>query len=152
MSYIYSMAEANACQRLAGLAGKITAQNPGLSPRDFILALGEQAAGIRRGPPGLLDLLKGGNNLLPGGGFQSEYDDGSGGQARHFIGIAVSSVTFGPKLTVWLSETVRRDPADSPDGRLTLAAIDFTRKLLNGELPTASAEQWLRDNLCKPPN
>lgn len=148
MSYTYSMGETSACQKLVELARKMASQNPGLSPKDFILTLGEQAAGIRRGPLRLLDLVKGGKNLLPGSGFKSEYDDGSGGQVRHFVGIAVSRITLGPKLTVWLSETVRRDPAGSPDGRLTLAAIDFSQKLLKGEIPITSAGQWLRENLC----
>jgi hypothetical protein len=148
MSYIYSAEGTTACQQLTALAEKIAGENPALSPKEFILALGEQAAGIKGGFRGFFDLLKGGKNLLPGSGFKPEYDDSSGGQVRHFVGIAVSSLRFGPKLTVWLSETVRRDPADTPDGRLTLVAVDFSQKLLKGELPITAAGQWLRDNLC----
>jgi hypothetical protein len=151
MSHIYSIEGANACQQLTALAEKIAGENPSLSPKEFILTLGEQAAGIRHGFRGLFDLLKGGTNLIPGGGFKPEYDDGSGGQVRHFVGIAVSSLRFGPKLTVWLSETVRRDPANTPDGRLTLVAVDFCQKLLKGELQVTTAGQWLRDHLCQPP-
>lgn len=39
MSYIYLMDEANACRKLAGLAGKIAELNPNLSPGEFILTL-----------------------------------------------------------------------------------------------------------------
>ncbi|MBN9389718.1 MAG: hypothetical protein J0I20_16950 [Chloroflexi bacterium] len=150
MSHIYSIEGANACQQLADLAEKIAGESPSLSPKEFILTLGKQAAGIRHAFWGLFDLLKGGSNLIPGGGFKPEYDDGSGGQARHFVGIAVSNLRFGPKLTTWLSETVRRDPAHSPDGRLTLAAVDFSQKLLKGELAITAAGQWLRNQLCQP--
>lgn len=152
MSHTNSADGASACQKLADLATSIATQNPTLTPKEFILTLGEQAAGIRRGPWGFLDLLRGGRNALPGGGFRPEFDDGSGGQVRHFGGIAVSCIWFGPKMTVWLSETVRRDAANSPDGRLTLAAVEFCHRLLEGELPIAAAGEWLRDHLCRPEN
>lgn len=148
MSFKPFAPETGACAQLASLAAKIAAQSPQISPRDFILALGEQAAGIRRGMWGGFDLLRGGRNLIFGGGFKPEFDDHSGGQVRHFTGIAVSSVRFGPRLTTWLSENIRRDPAGSPDGRLTLVAVDFSKKLLKGEVPVNAAGQWLQEKLC----
>jgi hypothetical protein len=138
----------NACRDLAALADQIAARQDIRSPREFICCLGEQAAGIRPGLRRYFDLLKGGRTLLPGGGFQPQFDDNSGGQTRHFIGIAVSSLTFGPGLTVWLSENIRRDRADRPDGQLTLAAIQFTQKLLAGELLPTAAGDWICANLC----
>lgn len=138
--------ESNACCKLAGLADEL-ARQPGITPKDFIYKLGEKAAGIRPGLWRYFDLFKGGANPLPGKGFKAEYDDGSGGQARHFAGIAVSCLTLGPKLTVWVSENLRLDQPNTPDGRLTLAAADFTQKLVKGELPPTQAGQWIRDNL-----
>ena len=138
--------ESNACCKLADLADEL-ARQPGISPREFICQLGEKAAGIRPGLWRYLDLLKGGANPLPGSGFRPEFDDGSGGQTRHFAGIAVSCLLFGPKLTVWISENIRRDPPTSPDGRLTLAATDFSQKLVKGQMPPGAAGQWIRDNL-----
>jgi hypothetical protein len=140
--------ELNACRNLAALADQLAVRPDIRSPREFIYCLGEQAAGIRQGPWRYFDLLKGGRTLLPGGGFRPQFDDNSGGQTRHFIGIAVSSLTFGPKLTVWLSENIRRDRADRPDGQLTLAAIQFTQKLLAGELLPTTAGEWICANLC----
>jgi hypothetical protein len=141
--------ETNACRDLAVLADQLAARQDIRTPGEFISCLGEQVAGIRPGFWRYFDLLKGGRNSLPGGGFRPQFDDNSGGQARHFAGIAVSCLVFGPKLTIWLSENIRRDRADQPDGQLTLAAVRFTRKLLEGELLPTAAGKWICDNLCQ---
>ncbi|HEX2913625.1 MAG TPA: hypothetical protein VH186_22670 [Chloroflexia bacterium] len=139
----------SACCKLADLADNLANSSTTLSPKDFITLMGERAAGIRPGLWRYFDLLRGGQDLIPGKGFRSEYNDGSEGQVRHFAGIAVSTITFGPKLTIWISENIRLDKASSPDGRLTIAAIGFTTRLLGGQIPVSAAGEYIRQNLCQ---
>jgi len=141
------MAE-DACQRLVALVGHLAAREP--SPRRLLLALGREAAGIREGPVGLIDLALGGRDVIIGRGMKPMFDDASRGQVRHFAGVATSTALLGPGLTRRLS-IVRGDSADSPDGRLSEAAIDFAAQLLSRRLAVASAADWLRTTLCKDP-
>ncbi len=141
------MAE-DACQRLVALVAQLAARE--LSPRRLLLALGREAAGIREGPVGLIDLALGGRDVIIGRGMKSMFDDASRGQVRHFAGVATSTALLGPGLTRRLS-VVRGDSAASPDGRLSEAAIDFAVELLSRRLAVASAADWLRTTLCKDP-
>jgi hypothetical protein len=140
--------ETNACCKLAELAEELAARQDIRTAQDFIFRLGERAAGIRPGFRSFFDLFLAGRNLLPGHGFRPEFEDGSDGQARHFAGVAVSSAILGPKLTIWLSEKIRLDPPDQPDGRLTLMAVSFSQKLVRGELLPQASGHWIRENLC----
>lgn len=139
-----------ACVALSRLAGELLRAAPDLTPRLFLIHFARQAAGIDEGLDGIFDLLKGGENRIPGRGFCSEFDDGSEGQARHFAGIVDSVVRFGPDPTEWTSVNVRRDAADSPDGRLTEAAIRFADGVLQGEIALRDAEDWIRCMICCP--
>lgn len=112
------------------------------------MRLGTDAAGIRRGALAVADLARGGSNLIPGGGVKRHYDDETDGQIRHFAGIATASARIGPRLARTLSLTVLRDPPTSADGRLTDAAVEFSRQLLSGELPLADASGWIARRLC----
>ncbi len=136
----------DACEQLVELAERLSAETD--SPREFLLRLGTGAAGIRRGPLAVVDLARGGSNVISGGGIKRPYYDGTDGQIRHFAGIATASARIGPRLARLLSITVLRDPPTSPDGRLTDAAVDFSRQLLSGELPFADASGWIDRNLC----
>ncbi|TKV60654.1 hypothetical protein FDO65_02870 [Nakamurella flava] len=145
-----AMEDVDACARLADLIDEIAAARP--SPRQLLDATGERAAGIRSGLAGLLDLKAGGRDLVPGVGFRAEYDDGTRGQVRHFAGIVVSTVRMGGPATRLVSERIRNDPADSPDGRLSLAGIQFAQEVLSGAIPVAGAGQWVRDHLSARPS
>jgi hypothetical protein len=56
-----------ACERLAGLAGQLGKADD--SVNQFLLDLGQQAAGISKGRRALADLARGGRNRIPGKGF-----------------------------------------------------------------------------------
>lgn len=117
-------------------------------PREFLLRLGTEAAGIRRGPAAVVDLARGGTNVIPGGGVKRRFDDETDGQIRHFAGIATAAARIGPRLARTLSITVLKDPPTSADGRLSDAAVDFARQLLSGELPVSDASAWIERTLC----
>jgi len=133
---------------LAALAAREAASEPGV--RRFLGRLGSAGAGIRPGAVGLLDLARAGRNTLPGRGFRDELCDGTDGQVRHFCGIVVACGRFGKRLTRLISIHLRRDPADSPDGRLTDLAIEFVRLLQDRSLDVADAPDWLGRKLCAP--
>jgi hypothetical protein len=137
-----------ACQRLASLAANLAARDR--TAERFLTDLGQQAAGIRPGGVGLIDLARDGRNIILGRGFRSEFDDGTRGQVRHFAGVARASMFGGTVVTRWISENLRRDPADSPDGRLADEGIDFAQSLLAGRLSLSAASGWIRERLCKP--
>jgi hypothetical protein len=137
----------SACRRLAILAGNLAARDR--SPERFLVDLGDQAAGIRPGQLALIDLARDGRNIIVGRGFKAEFDDGTNGQVRHFVGVARATMFGGPVLTRWISENVRRDAADSPDGRLADEGTDFAQALLAGRLAPSGASAWIRERLCK---
>jgi len=135
------------CRRLAGLAAALAEGDP--EPTRFLRALGRRAAGIRPPPRAFADLARGGSDRIPGKGFLARFDDGSAGQARHFAGIAVAR-SFGSAANVRrISIDLRRDPANSPDGRLTDEAIEFANAVLGDELPVEEAPEWMLDRLCR---
>jgi len=138
----------SSCRRLAGISARLAERE--LEPIPFLRALGLQVAGIRPPPLALGDLARGGRNVIPGRGFLDPLDDGSSGQARHFAGIAVATTFFaGGSQTRWISENLRRDPANSPDGLPTEAGILFARLLTSGELQPEEAPEWQLDRLCR---
>jgi len=136
------------CTALVALAAR--AAVPGIAPDRFIDRLGHDGAGVRPGLPGILDLARAGANHLPGHGFREELDDGTGGQVRHFCGIATSCRRFGSRLTWSASVYLRRDAPDTPDGRLTDLAIEFVERLRRGDLDVRDASDWLQRTLCQP--
>ncbi|HEY1237565.1 MAG TPA: hypothetical protein VGE91_04460 [Solirubrobacterales bacterium] len=137
-----------ACQRLAGLAANLAVTDR--TATQFLIDLGQQAAGIRKGRLALLDLARDGHNVILGRGFKPEFDDGTRGQVRHFAGVARASMFGGTIVTRWISENLRGDQADSPDGRLADEGIDFAQSLLAGRLRLSEASNWIRERLCKP--
>jgi hypothetical protein len=137
-----------ACERLAGLAGYLAATDQ--SANQFLLDLGQQAAGISKGRRALADLARGGRNRIPGKGFRRRFDDGSIGQVRHFVGYVRATMFGGASATRWIGEKLRHDPANSPDGRLGEEGIDFTQALVSGRLELSGASAWLRSRLCRP--
>jgi hypothetical protein len=138
----------NACQRLAGLSAALGHREQ--NPRGFLRALGREAAGIRPPSRALADLARGGRDLIPGRGFRATYADGTDGQARHFAGLAVATTYGGTTATRLASVFLRRDPVDSPDGRLGERAFDFASLVSSGELPLAETGAWILANLCRP--
>ena len=136
-----------ACQRLAGLAANLAVRDR-IAER-FLIDLGQQGAGIRPGRFALIDLARDGRNIILGRGFKREFDDGTRGQVRHFVGVTRASMFGGSALTRWISENLRRDPAGSPDGRLADEGIDFAQALLAGRLELSEASEWIRATLCK---
>lgn len=144
------MGDVDACAQLADLIDELAASGP--SPRALLDGIGERAAGIRPGLAGLLDLKSGGRDLMPGTGFRAEFDDGTRGQVRHFAGIVASTARVGGPATRLVSERLRHDPADSPDGRLSIIGIRFAQEVLAGAIPVAAAGQWVRDNLAARPS
>jgi hypothetical protein len=136
----------DACAALCALADRLAGQS--LSPRQFLIAFGREAAGIGAGPLWFVDAAVGGRNVLAGRGFKAELDDGSRGQARHFAGIVASVAHLGPRATRWLSIHVRRDAAVSADGRLTEEAIEFATLVGSGDLAPGVASAWLAEHLC----
>jgi hypothetical protein len=139
--------QGSACREVAGVAAGLAEQD--LSPTEYLRAFGRQIAGIRPPPRAYGDLARGGSNNVPGKGFLARFDDGTIGQARHFAGIAAAASFGGASSTRWVSIFVRRDPEDSPDGRLTDEGIAFASALTTGELETDEAPQWLLDHLCR---
>ena len=139
-----------ACERLAGLAGQLAEADD--SVNEFLLDLGEEGAGISRGRRALADLARGGRNRIPGKGFKQRFDDGSIGQVRHFVGYARASMFGGTFVTRWISEHLRHDAADSPDGRLGDEGIEFSQDLIAGRLELSAAPTWLRTHLCRRPS
>lgn len=137
-----------ACERLAGLAGELAGTDD--SVNQFLLDLGQQAGGISKGRGALVDLARGGRNRIPGKGFRRPFDDGSVGQVRHFVGYVRASMFGGGDVTRWISENLRHDPANSPDGRLGDKGIEFEQALVAGRLDLSSASDWLRERLCRP--
>jgi hypothetical protein len=138
-----------ACERLAGLAGYLAETDD--SVNDFLLDLGQQAAGISKGRRALDDLVRGGRNRITGKGFKRPFDDGSSGQVRHFVGYVRASMFGGSNVTRWIGEHLRHDPADSPDGRLGDEGIEFAQDLIGGRLSPSDASGWLRNRLCRAP-
>jgi len=138
----------NACQRLAALAATLGGREQ--APRGFLRALGLAAAGIRPPPRALADLARGGDDLIPGGGFRGPYADGTAGQVRHFAGVAVATTYGGGAATRLISVFPRRDPVRSADGRLSERALDFAAMIGSGELPVAQSRAWILENLCRP--
>jgi hypothetical protein len=136
-----------ACERLAGLAGELAESDDGVN--DFLLDLGQQAGGISKGRRALVDLARGGRNRIPGKGFKRRFDDGSVGQVRHFVGYVRASMFGGGDVTRWISENLRHDPPNSPDGRLGDEGIEFEQDLIAGRLDLSGASDWLRDRLCR---
>ncbi len=136
----------SACERLAGLAGYLAASDD--SVNEFLLDLGQRAGGIGKGRRALADLARGGRNRIPGRGFKQRFDDGSAGQVRHFVGYVRASMFGGAGVTRWISEHLRHDPPDSPDGRLGEEGIEFAQALIGGRLKLSAASAWLRDRLC----
>jgi hypothetical protein len=139
-----------ACERLAGLAGQLAETDD--SVNEFLLDLGEDGAGISKGRRALADLGRGGSNRIPGKGFKQRFDDGSIGQVRHFVGYVRASMFGGSSVTRWISEHLRHDPADSPDGRLGDEGIEFEQDLIAGRLELSETSGWLRMHLCRQPN
>ena len=138
-----------ACERLAGLAGYLAETDDNVN--DFLLDLGQQAGGISKGRRALTDLARGGRNRIRGKGFKQRFDDGSIGQVRHFVGYARASMFGGTNVTRWISEHLRHDAADSPDGRLGDEGIEFAQDLIAGRLELSEVSAWLRTNLCRRP-
>ena len=137
----------NACADLVHTTARVAADSS--SPRAFLLQLGAEAGGVRRGPRWVMDAARGGRNRLSGRGFLRHVDDGTDGQARHFAGIAAVATRIGPRLTRWLSIHLGGDAPDSADGRLTDHALDFVRRTLDGRLAPHEAPEWIRRNLCE---
>ena len=142
--------ETDACAELVELLERLAGEE--LSPRRFLAATGRFAAGIRPGLAGVVDLARGGRNMIAGRGFQHRFDDSTSGQVRHFAGIACAAGILGPRLTRWLSERVGRDHPASADGRLSEAAIELATGLLGGTLPVAAAPGWVRTVVCGDPD
>lgn len=138
----------SACRRMAGVSAKLAERDP--APIAYLRAMGLQVAGIRPPPRGYGDLARGGSNRIPGRGFLARLDDGSSGQARHFAGI-VAATTFvgGSNPTRWISESLRRDPADSADGRLTEEGIEFATSVARQDLALDETPAWLLAHLCR---
>jgi hypothetical protein len=137
----------SACERLAGLAGYLAGTDDNVN--EFLLDLGQQAAGISKGRRALADLARGGRNRIPGKGFKQRFDDGSVGQVRHFAGYVRASMFGGTNVTRWISEHLRQDPADSPDGRLGDEGIEFAQDLIAGRLELSGTSSWVRAHLCR---
>jgi hypothetical protein len=140
----------SACERLAGLADYLAETDDDVG--DFLLDLGQQAGGISKGRRALADLARGGRNRIRGKGFKQRFDDGSLGQVRHFVGYVRASMFGGTNVTRWISEHLRHDAADSPDGRLGDEGIEFAQDLIAGRLELSEASAWLRTNLCRRPS
>jgi hypothetical protein len=139
-----------ACDRLSELADYLAHTDN--SVNQFLLDLGQQAGGISKGRRALADLARGGSNRIPGKGFKQRFDDGSIGQVRHFVGYARASMFGGTAVTRWISDHIRNDPPDSPDGRLGDEGIAFAQALIAGRLELSDASSWLRTRLCRRPS
>ncbi|WP_291056923.1 hypothetical protein [Herbiconiux sp.] len=142
----------DACAELCSLLERLAGAPDGheRSPRGYLREVGRQTAGIRLGPLWAWDAIRGGRNRLPGTGFAAPFDDSTRGQARHFGGIVAVAARIGPRLARWGSIHIGRDRPDTPDGRLSDAAIEFARLVTEGRLVPADAAGWLRGRLCAP--
>jgi hypothetical protein len=139
----------DACGQMAAAADAIAAEHPHWGGSELLVELGYRVAGISRGRGAAFGLLHGGRSRLKGRGFRPELQDPSVSQSRHFAGVARSVTVFGAGPTRWLSVHVRRDAADSPDGRLTELAIEFARALQDGLLAPDEAGDWIRRRVCE---
>lgn len=137
----------NGCWELAEVCHRIVAVAPDTSPQDFLRALGQLVAGIDPGIEGIVDLARGGSNVVAGGGFKPEFDDGTAGQARHFAGMAASVAMFGARATELVAHAFVDSP-DTADGRLSAAAVRFAKLIMDGDLPVDQAHLWIVDALC----
>ncbi|MDM4761933.1 hypothetical protein QT381_02800 [Galbitalea sp. SE-J8] len=135
-----------ACAELADLADRLARGTS--DPREFLVALGREAAGIRPGVIGVADLARGGRNTIPGRGMRAEFDDGTDGQVRHFAGIASAQERLGGRRTRQLAIRLLGDAPDSADGRLSDAAIAFAEGVRDGSIPLTAAGAWIRDHVC----
>ena len=142
-----ALRNANACRQMAALCGELLEVAPELTPREFLRSLGALVAGIDLGLKGVKQLARGGANGLVGAGFRAEYDDGTPGQARHFAGTAAAAALIGEKPAELLAHHLV-DPAESIDGHLSTAAIEFAHLLIDGKLPLAQAGSWIEANVC----
>lgn len=143
----------DACAELCSLLERL-AVAPGVrerSSRGYLREIGREAAGIRLGPLWAWDAIRGGRDRLPGTGFAVPFDDSTRGQVRHFGGIVAVAARLGPHLARWASIHVGRDRPDTPDGRLSDAAIEFSRLVTAGRLLPADAAGWVRERLCAAP-
>ena len=139
----------DACSRLSALADRIARSPRGaVTPRRFLVAFGLFGAGVRPGLFWPFDAARGGYNRLPGTGFAVAFDDSTRGQARHFAGIVAVSARVGPTAARWASVHIGRDHPDSADGRLTDEAVEFSRRVLTGQLAPADAPAWIAEHLC----
>jgi hypothetical protein len=138
----------DACEAMARTVEAIAEEHREWSGRELLVELGVRVAGIARGPLSALGLLLGGRTRVRGGGFQPGLHDRTTGQSRHFAGVARAVTLLGASRTEWLSVHLRRDPPDSPDGRLTTLAVEFAGRVLDGSLPTRDAGDWIRRNVC----
>jgi hypothetical protein len=137
-----------ACERLAELAGYLAETDDDVN--EFLLDLGQRAGGIRKGRRALADLARGGRNRIRGKGFRKEFDDGSDGQVRHFVGYVRASMFGGTTVTRWISEHIRDDAPNSADGRLGDEGIAFEQELTAGRLELSDVSTWIRSRLCRP--
>ena len=144
-----ALRNANACAQMAELCDELLEVAPGLTAHEFLRSLGALVAGIDLGVKGFKQLARGGANGLVGAGFKAEYDDGTAGQARHFAGTAAAAALLGEKPAELLAHHVV-DPAESIDGHLSTAAIEFAHLLIDGKLALADAGQWITANICDP--
>lgn len=144
-----ALRNANACREMAALCGDVLRVAPDLTPREFLRTLGALVAGIDLGVGGFRQLARGGSNGLVGAGFRAEYDDGTAGQARHFAGIAAAAALVGEKPAEVLAHHVV-DPAESIDGQLSTAAIEFAGLVLDGSLPLDQTGRWIEEHVCDP--
>lgn len=136
----------SAAASLAQVCDLIAGAQPGLDGRGFLVALGQQAAGIAPGHAGWADLATGGRNTLPGDGFRPEFDDGTPKQVRHFAGTAAAALRMGSTTTRVLSR-LRGDVPGTADDLLTAAAIAFAHDLSHDALAPAEAGDWVRRRL-----
>lgn len=134
-----------AAEGLAVLCELIVAADAALTPRDLVVRLGEQAAGITPGRAGWADLLRAGHNRLPGSGFAPAYDDGSLGQVRHFTGTAAASLRLGRATRI--ASILTGDLPGSADLRLSDQAIAFAHALTAGTLAPRDTAAWIRTHL-----
>ena len=138
----------DACEQMAASADDIAAQHPHWGGAELLVELGYRVAGISRGRGAVIGLFHGGRSRLKGRGFRPELQDRSVSQTRHFAGVARAVTVFGAGPTRWLSIHVRRDAADSSDGRLTELAIEFACALQQGLLTPDEAGDWIRRRVC----
>jgi hypothetical protein len=136
----------DACSHLVDASARIASTAP--TPRRFLIDLGAEIGGVRRGLFWALDAATGGSNRVSGRGFRRHLDDGTHGQARHFAGIVAVSARIGPSLTRWLSIHVGRDAPDSADGRLTDVTLEFARGIRRGDLALGDSGEWIRAHVC----